>query len=600
MRGGGKRRAENSSDISGHAYDARLMKRLMQYLKPMWVAIVVSIILLFGATGTELASPWIIKRAIDEHVAIGNVDGLGGMIFLLVGVMITAFVFRFLQTYLTQWIGQRVIFNIRTQLFNHLQKQDLKFVDSHQVGWLMTRLTADVQSLYDLLSQGIIAIFGDLLTLAGIVIIMLMMDVKLALVSFIVVPMIILVVYLFRKKVRVTFRIIREARAVLNGFMQEHISGIRTAQIFVQESAVYRKFQDLNRKLRAANVQAVHYFAMFFPVINFLSALAVALILLVGGLMIRSEALSWGALVAFLAYSERFFRPIRDLSERYNTMQVAMTAAERIFWLLDSNPEIVDLPEPKPLQNIKGEVKFEHVTFEYKVGEPILKDISFDVKPGETVAIVGATGAGKTTLITLLQRLWDVTEGSIKLDGVNIREYRQAELRRSFGVVSQDVFLFSGTIAENVTLGDESYNGERLQSALKQANASDFIDEMPDGVNEIVGERGARLSGGQKQLLAIARALATNPPVLLLDEATAAIDTETERKIQEALDKLMIGRTTLVVAHRLSTIRNASKIIVIHKGKLVEMGTHDELMELDKIYARLFRMQFAENVEAVK
>ena len=600
MRGGGKRRAENSSDISGHAYDARLMKRLMQYLKPMWVAIVVSIILLFGATGTELASPWIIKRAIDEHVAIGKVDGLGGMILLLVGVMIAAFVFRFMQTYLTQWIGQRVIFNIRTQLFNHLQKQDLKFVDSHQVGWLMTRLTADVQSLYDLLSQGIIAIFGDLLTLAGIVIIMLMMDVKLALVSFIVVPMIILVVYLFRKKVRVTFRIIREARAVLNGFMQEHISGIRTAQIFVQESAVYRKFQDLNRKLRAANVQAVHYFAMFFPVINFLSALAVALILLVGGLMIRSEALSWGALVAFLAYSERFFRPIRDLSERYNTMQVAMTAAERIFWLLDSNPEIVDLPEPKPLQNIKGEVKFEHVTFEYKVGEPILKDISFDVKPGETVAIVGATGAGKTTLITLLQRLWDVTEGSIKLDGVNIREYRQAELRRSFGVVSQDVFLFSGTIAENVTLGDESYNGERLQSALKQANASDFIDEMPDGVNEIVGERGARLSGGQKQLLAIARALATNPPVLLLDEATAAIDTETERKIQEALDKLMIGRTTLVVAHRLSTIRNASKIIVIHKGKLVEMGTHDELMELDKIYARLFRMQFAENVEAVK
>lgn len=582
----------SDTGIDGQVYDARLMKRLLAYLKPISHFVLLAVVLLFVVTALELAGPLVIKYGIDNHIALGKIDGLGKVVVLYLGILLITFLVRFFQGYLTEWIGQKVVFRIRTQLFNHLQNLDLKFIDSKPVGWMMTRITSDVQSLHEMLSSGLIAVFGDLLTLIGIVIILLVLNVKLALVTFTVVPIIFWVVFKFRSKVRNVFRIIREARADLNGFMQEHITGMRTVQLFVQEKATLKVFQKFNQIYRNAYLKIIRYFSLFFPSIHFLLALSTAIILLVGGIMIRDDILTWGAFIAFLQYAERFFRPIRDLSEKYNTMQAAMTAAERVFWLSDIKMDIEDPPESIKIAEIKGKIEFKSVHFEYISGEKVLDDVSFTVEPGETVAVVGATGAGKTTLISLLLRFWDISGGAIEIDGIDIRSFKQKELRALFGAVQQDVFLFSGSIGENVTLGDENRGGSRLESALDQANATHFIEKFPEGLNEAVGERGAMLSGGEKQLLAIARALAADNQLLLLDEATAAVDTETEFKIQQALEKLMKSKTTLVVAHRLSTIKSADKIIVMHKGKVRELGKHSELLKLDGIYAHLYQMQF--------
>ncbi len=584
-------------NVSGHAYDARLMKRMLSFVRPYWWQVLVAVLLLIGGTALELAVPLMVKSGIDNHISVGKFDGLGLIALYLVGMVIVGFVLRYTHLYLTQWLGQNVVLDIRTQLFKHLQKLDLKFIDSKPIGWMMTRVTNDIQTLNEMFTSGVVSVIGDLFALIGIVVLMLLLNWKLALVTFIVVPLIFAVVFRFRSRVQIQFRIIREALARLNGFMQEHISGVRTVQLFGREQAVYDKFEKRNVVFRDAYIKAIRYFALFFPAIHILSAISTALILLVGGMMIGKEALTWGALVAFIQYAERFFRPIRDLSERYNIMQSAMMAAERVFWLFDSTSDINDPDNPVIQDKIRGKVTFEHVGFEYKTGEPVLHDVNLKVEPGQIVAIVGATGSGKTTLISLLMRFWDVSSGRIELDDHDIRNYRIDDLRRSFGVVLQDVFLFSGTVAENVTLGDENRNGEILRTALEQANALSFVEALPLSIDEPVGERGAMLSGGQKQLLAIARALAADPPLLLLDEATAAVDTETEIQIQDALDRLMKGRTTLVVAHRLSTIRRADKIVVLHKGRVREVGTHKELMKENGLYARLYKLQFAETTK---
>ncbi|NQT33665.1 ABC transporter ATP-binding protein [bacterium] len=611
--------AAPDDSIFGQAYDARLMKRLLKYLKGYYPQVLFSVFLLLTATVFELAGPWLIKIGIDEHISTGETAGLGRIALLYLGLLAAALVFRYFQMYLTQWIGQRVVFDMRTSLFKHLQRMDVKFIDSRPVGWMMTRITNDVQTLNEMFSSGIISIIGDLLTLMGIVVLLLVLNMKLALVTFLVLPLLFWMVFTFRNKVRITFREIREALAKLNGFMQEHITGVRTVQLFVRKRFILEKFSLLNVVFRKAYIKAIRYFALFFPGVQLSSAISIALILLAGGLMIREDTLTWGALVAFLQYAERFFRPIRDLSERYNTMQAAMAAAERVFWLFDIEPEIrdpektdaeerlprlrdqsVNQPQGGTLDSaveITGKVEFNRVGFEYNVGETVLSDVSFQVEPGQTVAIVGATGAGKTTLISLLQRFWDVKSGSITLDGRDIRQYKLSDLRSRLGVVQQDLFLFSGSIAENVTLGDETIDESNLRDALKDANALDFTDSLPRGIEEPVGERGARLSGGQKQLLSIARAIVADPPVLLLDEATSAVDTETERHIQDALERLMKGRTTLVVAHRLSTIRQADRIVVMHKGRVRETGTHEELLKKDGIYTRLHKLQYAEVIE---
>ena len=580
--------------IYGHAYDARLMKRLLGYLQGYYLYLAIAVVLMIAATGVELASPLLVKLGIDKHITVGELKGLEWIVLGYLGLQVATFITRYLHMYVTQWLGQRVVFDMRTKLFNHLQRMDIKFVDSRPLGWMMTRLTNDIQNLNEMFSSGVVSIVGDLLTLIGIVVVMLVLNVKLALVTFTVLPILFWMVFTFRKKVRITFRDIREALAKLNGFIQEHITGVRTVQLFVRERLTVEKFRSLNSAYRNAFIKAIRYFALFFPGVTITSAISTALILLVGGLMIRGDALTWGALVAFLQYAERFFRPIRDLSERYNTMQAAMASAERVFWLFDTEPEIDNPTKPASVEKIMGKVEFDGVWFAYKSGENVLRDISFNAEPGETVAVVGATGAGKTTLISLLQRFWDVTEGRILLDGSDIRDYNVSDLRHVFGVVQQDVFLFSGSIAENITLGDNKIDGEALRNALRDANALDFVESLQRGVDEPVGERGARLSGGQKQLLAIARAIAIDSPVLLLDEATSAIDTETERRIQDALERLMKNRTTIVVAHRLSTIRQADKIVVMHKGRVREVGTHEQLLTEDGIYAKLYRLQFAE------
>ena len=578
-------------DILGKAYDARLMRRLLAYLRPYRPQVALAVVAIAGHSVLQLAPPYLTKVLIDRYIPQGDSAGVTSVALMLVGALVLSFAFQFVETWTLQMTGQRIMFDIRMQVFTHLQRLDLRFYDRNPVGRLMTRVTSDVDALNDLFTSGVVSIFGDIFTLVGIMVTLVLMDQRLALVAFSVLPLIWLVTQWFRRNVRESYRTVRTWVARINAFLQERITGVGTVQLFRREPRDFAAFDDIDAKHRDANIDSIFYYAVFYPAIEVVSALAASLILWWGGAWVLRDTLTLGSLVAFLQYSSRFFRPISDMSEKFNTLQAAMASSERIFGLLDTPVQIENPPAARPHTG-PGRIVFEHVTFAYVEGEPVLRDVSFVVEPGQRIALVGATGSGKTTIINLLLRFYDVQEGRITVDGVDIRELDLVGLRALFGLVLQDVHLFSGDIASNIRLGQASIDDAWVAAALKAVHADGFIARLPGGIHAAVAERGATLSVGQKQLLSFARALAFNPRVLILDEATSSVDTETEMLIRDALGVLMRGRTTIAIAHRLSTIQDMDRILVLHKGQLRESGTHQELLAERGIYHRLYRLQF--------
>lgn len=584
----------HDEEVLGKAYDARLMRRLLTYLRPYrrQTALALGAILVSSALG--LLQPWLMKIAIDQHIAPGRLDGLGLVVLGFLGALAGVFLLEFYETYTLQMIGQRIMFDLRGEIYGHLQKLDLRYYDRNPVGRMMTRVTTDVDALNDLFASGIVTVFGDVLALLGIIIALLLMDWRLALVSFTVLPLIALVTQWFRANVRTRYREVRLWIARINAMLQEHITGMSTVQLFGRERASVETFEAVNRGHRDANIDSIFYYAVFYPAIEVISALSSALIIWYGGGWALDGSMTVGALVAFLLYAQRFYRPISDLSEKFNILQAAMASSERVFALLDTQ---VAIDNPSRLicpgsETATGHITFDHVWFAYNDEDWVLRDVSFEVAPGERVGIVGATGAGKTSIISLLMRFYDVQRGRILVDGVDIREMRLENLRARFGLVLQDVHLFSGTIADNIRLGRGDITDAQVRAAAAAVHAADFIERLPAGYEQPVAERGATLSVGQKQLLSFARALAHDPKVLILDEATSSIDTETERLIRDALRVLMRGRSTIAVAHRLSTIQDMDTILVMHKGELRESGSHQGLLARRGIYYRLFQLQY--------
>jgi ATP-binding cassette subfamily B multidrug efflux pump len=595
--------APPDDDVIGKAYDARLMRRLLGYLRPHWRTVLLGLVVIVLTSLLQLVQPWLTKVAIDDYIARGDLGGVGRVALLFLAVLAGVFVLEFAQTWISQTIGQRIMFEMRMAIYGHLQKVDVAFYDRHAVGRLMTRVTSDVDALNDLFSAGVVAVFGDVFMLVGIFGVVLWMDWRLALVTFSVLPLIVLVTQWFRTHVRESYRRVRGWVARINAFLQENLTGMATVQLFRREALNFERFEAINKGHRDANVEAIFYYAVFYPAIEGVAALAAALIIVAGGHWVGTGTLTLGALVAFLQYAQRFFRPISDMSEKFNLLQAAMASSERIFSLLDT-PVTIASPgaaTPRPA-GARGHIVFEHVWFAYGVeaaaaagtGDAnwVLKDVSFEVPAGQRVGIVGATGAGKTTIISLLLRFYDVQRGRILVDGVDIREMDLAELRGICGLVLQDVYLFSGSIADNVSLGRPDLSRAQIEAAVAAVHADRFVAALPDGLETKVGERGASLSVGQKQLLSFARALAGDPAVLVLDEATSSVDTETELLIRDALHVLMAGRTTIAIAHRLSTIQDVDRILVFHRGELRESGSHQELLAQRGLYERLYQLQY--------
>src|SRR5437867_4102759 len=569
------------------------MRRLLQYLRPYWRQVCVALAAILVGSGASLAQPYLIKVAIDRYIAAGRLDGLDRVALLFLVILVTAFAAEYIQTWSMQLTGQRIMFDLRMAIYGHLQRLDLRYYDRNPVGRLMTRVTSDVDVLNDLFTSGVVTVFGDLFALVGIMGMMLWMNWRLALVAFSVLPLIALVTQWFRKNVRDSYRVVRGWIARINAFLQENITGMTTVQLFRREALNFARFDEIDGKHRDANIESIFYYAVFYPAIEVVSTFASALIIWYGGGAVLRNALTLGALVAFLQYSLRFFRPISDMSEKFNILQAAMASSERIFKLLDETVAIAAPPRPvnRPAP-AAGHIVFDGVWFAYNEADFVLKEISFEVRPGERVGIVGATGSGKTTLINLLLRFYDVTRGRITVDGVDVRDLDVADLRGLCSLVLQDVHLFSGTIADNIRLGHPSMDNERVRRAARAVHAEPFIERMPNGFASAVAERGSTLSVGQKQLLSFARALAFDPRVLILDEATSRVDTETELIIRDALRVLIAGRTTIAIAPRLSTTQDMYKIIVLHKGQLRESGTHQELLAQRGIYFKLFELQY--------
>ncbi len=678
----------HEEDALGKAYDYRLMKRLLKYTKPYKLLITFSIFLLLIITALELAQPYLIKIAIDDHIngihdpmviyepgeaptegvvfrgeeyvrlkkldinsenleiyqiiekddVFYLIDGTIskttkyeiiykdnkpiiktdeqtfktielteeeirqfrekdilalykiGIIFLMILLLI--FILNYIQTYILQYTGQKVIFTIRQKLFSHLQKLSLRFFDKNPVGRLVTRVTNDVETLNEMYTNVLVNLFKDVFILIGIIIVMLSLNVKLALVSFISIPLILLSSWVYKKLARDAFRIVRIRLARINATLNENISGMRIIHIFKREKQQFKRFNKINTSHYEANMTELKTAAIFRPSMDFIYSLALTLLLWFGGKEVLSGVIEFGVLFAFIDYIRRFFQPINDLTEKYTILQQAMASSERIFQLMDQDTIIPNPIQPKSFEKITGEIEFDHVWFAYNDEDWVLKDISFKIKPGEMIAFVGATGAGKSSIINLLGRFYDIQKGSIKIDGIDIRNIDKNILRKNIGIVLQDVFLFSGNIKSNIKLNNESITDDEIKNVANYVNADSFIEKLPHKYNEEVKERGSTLSQGQRQLLSFARTLAFNPSILVLDEATSNIDTETELLIQDALHKLIEGRTTIVIAHRLSTIQHADKIIVLHKGTIREIGTHQELLSKEGLYFKLYQLQY--------
>ena len=583
----------------GKAYDARLMRRLLRYLRPYWGLALVAVFLLILASGLAIIGPWLTQQALDRAIPEGDGAYLRLLALGYLGALGATFLLQYAQALLTTWLGQSVMYDLRTEIFAKFQEMDLRDFDRTPVGRLMTRITSDVETLNELFSSGLVTVFGDVFTLVFIVAAMVSMDWQLALVSFTVLPFVAWTAFLFRSRIRQAYRDIRVRVARINSFIHERITGIRVVQLFNREAADRKKEDALEQDYLEAHLRSITYYALFFPVIELFTSVALALIIWSGGERILAGTLTVGVVAAFLQYARRFFRPIQDLSEKYNLLQGAMASSERIFKLLDTEVAIRDAATPTALPAVtRGEIEFRDVSFAYGKDEEgewdwVLRHVSFRVAPGEKVAIVGHTGAGKTTLINLLMRFYDVQEGEILLDGVPLADLRLDDLRNRVGLVLQDVFLFSEDVGYNIRLGSRDISPEAVREAAERIGAAPFIERLDKGYDQPLGERGITLSVGERQLVSFARALAFDPPILVLDEATSSVDSEIEAKIEVATDELMKGRTSLVIAHRLSTVVNADRILVMHHGRLAEEGTHADLLQRGGLYARLHQLQFA-------
>ncbi len=582
----------HDDELTGKAYDARLMKRLIAYARPYKHLVAGGVSLTILASFLQLLGPFLTKTAIDKYISVKDVQGLYGILAIYLVVIVTVFITQYFQIYITQFFGQKLMFDLRSQIFRHLQSLSLRFFDKNPVGRLMTRVTSDIESLNQMFTQGIVTIFGDIFLLLGIVGALIYMNVKLALWTFSVIPILFVITFIFRLRVREAFRNIRKWVARINTYVQENITGMPVVQVFNRADKNFEQFKTINLEHTRAQIKTVFYYALFYPAIELAGAFALALVIWRGGIYRQEDAISFGALVAFIQYAQMFFRPISDLSEKYNILQQAMASSERVFKLLDTKPLIYNGVNAHRHSPLRGKIEFNKVCFSYDGGEEILKDISFKLEPGESAAVVGHTGAGKTSLINVLARHYDIHSGSVTIDDIPIRQWDLKSLRGQMAIVLQDVFLFSGTIKDNIRLGNKSITDDRVRWAAEQVNAHSFIEKLPKQYDTEVKERGVTLSMGQRQLISFARALVINPRILVLDEATSSIDTETECLIQAALEKLMQGRTSIVIAHRLSTIKHVDKIIVMHKGRIHEIGTHQELLEKEGLYYRLYLLQY--------
>ncbi|MEQ1921695.1 MAG: ABC transporter ATP-binding protein [Pyrinomonadaceae bacterium] len=593
-------RKYHEEDAIGKTYDLRVARRLIRYIKPYWRYAAAAIVLTLLTNVLISTQPYFTKMAVDDFITPKRVDGIWLFALAFFGVFLFRFLFSYAQEILLNNVGQRVMFDLRTEIFTKLQKQEVAYYDQYPVGRTMTRLTSDVDALNELFTSGVIDVLGDLVVIFAIIGIMFWLDWKLALVSLVTVPLLFMATNWFRKHARNGFDRVRTRNARLNAFLQEYISGAQTVQLFNAEHKALSRFRDINDDYRNANIETIFYYAIFYPLVDFIGAVGIAVVIFafgyetLGGFTAAGTALSIGVLAAFIQYSLQLFQPIRDLSDKFNVLQAAIVASHRIFILLDRDIEITTPAEPKKTGKATGKIEFENVWFAYKDEDWVLKDVSFKVDLGESVALVGHTGSGKTTITNLIMRFYDVQKGRILVDGVDVRDWSLHDLRSNFAVVLQDVFLFSGSIENNIRLGNNDITRDRVEWAAREVHADAFVQKLDGGYESEIRERGAGLSVGQKQLISFARALAFDPTILILDEATSSIDTETEQLIQQAVERVMTGRTSLVVAHRLSTIQKCDRIIVLHHGELREMGTHNELLNGRGLYWRLYQLQYSD------